>query len=222
MKKYLLPAIAGILLVIAIVVVVVIPKKDSDNNDNEVVVSTEKVITTEAEVVTENEVTTEALIITEDKSEAPTEDTVREDYSSDNEIVATTQPDGFAKLNEDGNVVIYADELSEDKVSFIKVSEDSRIELLAKKDTQGNAKVALGTCQSCNGSPGAYYTQVGNELQCNNCGLTFPISVVEEAGGGCHPIMIDEAGIEYTDDGLIIDMSLLAQYEYLFEKVAEH
>ena len=214
MKKFLLPLIAGILLIIAVVIVVVIPKKNPENEESKSMIdaSTESEATTEAEAVTDSEITTEA------------ESVVENDTTTENEIVTeeTVQPDGFAKLNEDGNVVIYADELSEDEVSFIKVSEDSRIELLAKKDAQGNAKVALGTCQSCNGSPGAYYTQVGNELQCNNCGLTFPISVVEEAGGGCHPIMIDEAGIEYTDDGLIIDMSVLAQYENLFTKVAEH
>ena len=220
MKKFILPLIAGILLVIAVVIVVVIPKKNTEKDDTKagVDVSSENEVTTAEKTVAEGEVTTEAEAVTD--SEITTEaESVDE---NDTVTEAALQADGFARLNEDGNVVIYADELSEDKISFIKVSEDSRIELLAKKDAKGNAKVALGTCQSCNGSPGAYYTQVGDELQCNNCGLTFPITVVEEAGGGCHPIMIDEAGIKYTDDGLIIDMSVLAQYEYLFEKVAEH
>ena len=76
--------------------------------------------------------------------------------------------DAVAELNEDGDLMIYADRLSSDKVSFIRVSENSRIELLARIGDDGAVKAALGTCQSCNGSPGAYYTQEGSELQCNN------------------------------------------------------
>lgn len=126
-----------------------------------------------------------------------------------------------ADINE-GNMVIYADRLSSDRVSFIRISENSRIELLARLGDDGTVKAALGTCQSCNGSPGAYYTQEGDELKCNNCGLTFPISVLDSPGGGCHPIMLKEEIIRYEGNDLVIELDGLSAYEDLFSKVADH
>ena len=72
------------------------------------------------------------------------------------------------------------------------------------------------------GSPGAYYTQNGDMLQCNNCGLTFPLSIIGVDGAGCHPIMIDEKAVQRTGDGLVIDSAAITPYEPLFATVAEH
>lgn len=136
---------------------------------------------------------------------------------------ATAQPaDAVAETDGEGKLVIYADRLSPDQISFISISEDSKIELLARLGDDGTAKAALGTCQSCNGSPGAYYTQEGDELKCNNCGLTFPVSVLDSPGGGCHPIMIDEGLVQYQGNDLKIDLNGLSAYEDLFSEVAEH
>ena len=95
-------------------------------------------------------------------------------------------------------------------------------ELIATLDDSGAVQAALGTCQSCNGSPGAYYTQEGDLLQCNNCGLTFPLSVIGTSGSGCHPILIDEAAIQRSTDGIVIDGAAIALYEPLFATVREH
>lgn len=127
-----------------------------------------------------------------------------------------------SEINEDGDLVIYADGLSSEEVSFIRVSENSRIELLARLGDDGTVKAALGTCQSCNGSPGAYYTQENNELMCNNCGLTFPVSVLDNPGGGCHPIMISKDIMAYEGSDLVIDLEGLSMYEELFEGVEDH
>lgn len=129
---------------------------------------------------------------------------------------------GAGNIDENGDLIVKTSELSDSDVTFIRFSGDSKIELLGLIGSDGNAKVALGTCQSCNGSPGAYYTQEGDLLKCNNCGLTFPLSVIEVPGGGCHPIMLDEAGVTETEEGLIISATMLKSYEALFEKVAEH
>lgn len=118
--------------------------------------------------------------------------------------------------------LISTDSLRTDQVSFIRPVSGSRIELLARLGDDGKVKAALGTCQSCNGSPMAYYTQVGDLLRCNNCGQTFPLSVLDTPGGGCHPIMIDAAVLTETGDGLLVDTDMLGQYEPLFSRVAEH
>ena len=72
------------------------------------------------------------------------------------------------------------------------------------------------------GSPGAYYTQEGSELKCNNCGLTFPVSVLDSPGGGCHPILPDEKIMQFEGNDLWIDLKGLSGYEELFVKVADH
>ena len=164
--------------------------------------------------------------------EGNTEDTVYTDeissegFSTEEEKTSSTDgsktDDGYARLNENGDVIIYADDLSTDTVSYIRYSEDSRIELLAVKGEDGMPKVALGTCQSCNGSPYAYYVQSGNEFQCNNCGLTFPLSEIGVDGNGCHPIKISDSGIRTTEDGIVISKDLLMDSESLFLTVEEH
>lgn len=131
-------------------------------------------------------------------------------------------PDAVAETNSEGNLVIYADRLSSEQVSFIRISPDSRIELLCRLGDDGTVKAALGTCQSCNGSPGAFYTQEGDELKCNNCGLTFPVPVLDSPGGGCHPIMLNEKIVQYDGKDLVIDLDGLAVYEDLFSRVADH
>lgn len=130
--------------------------------------------------------------------------------------------DPFPPRDENGNIVISAEGLSRDKVSFIRIAEDSKIELLAILDADGEIKIALGACQSCGGSPYAYYVQQGDRLICNNCGLSFPLSEIGEAGSGCHPIRIPEKIITGTDDGLLLDTEALLEYEVLFENVIEH
>ena len=115
-----------------------------------------------------------------------------------------------AKASDD-HVEILASQLSEDKISLFSVADDSKVEL-----------IAFATCQSCNGSPGAYYTQSGDLLQCNNCGLTCPLSVIGEDGSGCHPIMLDDTKVKEIDDVVSIDKAYLLSLESLFKNVAEH
>ena len=128
----------------------------------------------------------------------------------------------YAERNEDGDVVIRASELSADTISFYRFAEDSRIELIAVRGADGSAYAALGTCQSCNGSPNAFYTQNGEVLQCNNCGLTFPLSIIGTSGAGCHPIMMADSVARREGGDLVINAAALTAYEPLFAKVAEH
>ena len=126
-----------------------------------------------------------------------------------------------AKASDD-HVEILASQLSEDKISLFSVADDSKVELIAIKGADSKARVAFATCQSCNGSPGAYYTQSGDLLQCNSCGLTFPLSVIGEDGSGCHPIMLDDTKVKEIDDVVSIDKAYLLSLESLFKNVAEH
>lgn len=133
-----------------------------------------------------------------------------------------TTGSAYAEQDGDGNIVIRRSALSSDQVSFIRIAEDSNIELLARIGEDGGIKVALGTCQACNGSPRAYYTQEGDVLKCNNCGLTFPLAVLDEPGGGCHPLMFSSSFVQASDGEVRLNLEALLQCEPLFEKVAAH
>ena len=74
-----------------------------------------------------------------------------------------------ADTEQEGVIRIPASSLSGETVSFIRVGEGSKVELLARIGDDGLPKVALGTCQSCNGSHNAYYVQIQEYLRCNNC-----------------------------------------------------
>ena len=132
------------------------------------------------------------------------------------------QNSGYVERNEDGSALIRAEELSTETVSFYRLSEDSAVELIAIRGEDGAAYAALGTCQSCNGSPNAWYSQDGPLLRCNNCGLTFPLSVIGVDGAGCHPIMIDPSAVTRSGDNLVIGAAVLRGYEPLFEGIAAH
>ncbi len=128
----------------------------------------------------------------------------------------------YAELDKEGNIVVTAGSLSKDKVSFIYISEESKIELLALLDKNGEIRIAFGACQSCNGSPYAYYIQEDSHLICNNCGASLPVSEIGEPGSGCHPIMIPDELIQKTKEGIVLDMEGIMEYERYFEKVIPH
>lgn len=198
-KSFLLPLAAGMMVILALIVVFVIPRR------------TDRGSSTAASGETAGKTTGKTTGETSGG-------TAGESQAGESGKAA----DAVAEINEEGNLVIYADRLSSEQVSFIRVSENSRIELLSRLGDDGMVKAALGTCQSCNGSPRAYYTQEGSQLKCNNCGLTFPVSVLDSPGGGCHPIMMEEKLMQYDGNDLVIDLEGLSVYEELFAKVADH
>lgn len=150
-----------------------------------------------------------------------------DDKSSEQAAITeeSTEPDVTEEIKSaDGSVkdlIINKDELTESKLSIYKYSDDSKLEIVAAK-VNGEARVALGTCQSCNGAPGAYYTQNGELLQCNNCGLTFPMSVIGGEGSGCNLISIEPSYIKEDDQYITIKADYLLKNEYLFDKVEKN
>ena len=121
-----------------------------------------------------------------------------------------------AETNEDGNIVINKDKITEE-VSYYSYEYDGVIiGLLAVKDENGNFHIVINTCQSCGGAPYAYFVQVGNKIQCQNCGNTFSISKLDDlVTNGCNPIGIEK--IEEQEDKFIIDHEEIEQYKDKFE-----
>lgn len=106
-----------------------------------------------------------------------------------------------ADIDQDGNIIIKENDITDKAVYISYEYEGIIIGLLAVKDSKGNVKVVVNTCQACGGSPTAYFVQVGDKIQCQNCGNMFAIdeldSLVED---GCNPIAVED---KQTKDGII-------------------
>ena len=59
----------------------------------------------------------------------------------------------YAEQDGEGNIIIRRSALSADQVSFIRIAEDSNIELLARLGDDGGISVALGTCSPATALP---------------------------------------------------------------------
>ena len=83
--------------------------------------------------------------------------------------------------------------------TFIDWEQDgTAMQLIARKDDAGQVRLAFNTCQSCGGSPYAWFEDLGDgNLQCQNCGLTFPLDTVgTEKAQGCNPVTIADFTVE--------------------------
>ena len=120
------------------------------------------------------------------------------------------------ETNEDGNIIINKDKITEE-VSYYSYEYDGVIiGLLAVKDENDNFHIVINTCQSCGGSPYAYFVQVENKIQCQNCGNTFLITELDNLEtDGCNPIGIEK--LEEQEDKFIIDHEEIEQYKDKFE-----
>lgn len=120
------------------------------------------------------------------------------------------------ELDDNGDIIINKEEVTEEVRYYSYEYEGVIIGLLAVRDSKGNIRVVVNTCQSCGGSPYAYFVQVGDKIQCQNCGNTFEIdSLGELEEDGCNPIAIENK--EETNEVIKISHIELEQYKDKFE-----
>jgi uncharacterized membrane protein len=118
-------------------------------------------------------------------------------------------------LDSNGNIIINKDEITSTVSYYDYEYENTIIGLLAVRDSNGDVKVVINTCQSCGGSPYAYFVQVNDKIQCQNCGNTFDIDDLGElVEMGCNPIPIEN--IEETDDIIKVSHEELEEYKDKF------
>ena len=91
-----------------------------------------------------------------------------------------------------------------------------KVGLLAVKDSAGQVRVALDTCQVCNGSPKAYFLEKDGALQCQNCGNTFSYDIVGDARQGCEPTPLASGTWAVSGDTLSVDEQALESLAPLF------
>lgn len=98
---------------------------------------------------------------------------------------------------------------------------ETPMQLIALREESGEVRLAFNTCQSCNGSPWAWFEYLGDgSLQCQNCMLTFPLSSVGAEGvQGCSPIRVP--AFTERDGKIIVSARVLAEAAPLFQNWKE-
>jgi uncharacterized membrane protein len=83
------------------------------------------------------------------------------------------------------------------------LSDNKPVRFFVMKSSDGVYRAALDACDMCYHAKKGYH-QEGDDLVCNNCGLHFHSSQINEVHGGCNPV-----GLPRTVDGdhLIIKAS---------------
>ena len=121
-----------------------------------------------------------------------------------------------AKLNDEGKVVINEEDITEEATYITYEYEGVSIGLLAVRNSERKVIVVVNTCQACGGSPYAYFVQVGNRIQCQNCGNYFEIDDLDNLSpDGCNPIAIDDRTDQ--DGEIIIGTEQLKNLKNKFE-----
>ena len=88
-----------------------------------------------------------------------------------------TESEPASRVGEAGSdLTINASTLTQEPAFVDWVQDGTAMQLIARKDETGAVRLAFNTCQSCGGSPYAWFEDLGDgNLQCQNCGLTFPL-----------------------------------------------
>lgn len=108
---------------------------------------------------------------------------------------STTLPAG-------SDLIIQMEEIGSDASYFDYEVDGVTVQVFAVRASDDTVRVALNTCQVCNGSPYAYFEQDGDDFVCQNCGNRFASTAVGRVSGGCNPVPVTEE--TYTEqDGVI-------------------
>jgi hypothetical protein len=94
--------------------------------------------------------------------------------------------------------------------------DNTKMEVIAVKASDGTIRTALNTCQICFDSGKGYYEQVGEYLVCQNCGNRFHIDQIEKIKGGCNPVPILETDKTDNEDSILISKDFLESKKDLF------
>jgi uncharacterized membrane protein len=108
--------------------------------------------------------------------------------SSDNPAstaVATSAGSGATALRD---ITIPLSDLS-DKAKFFdyKLSDNKPVRFFVIKSSDGQYRAAMDACDMCYHAKKGYH-QEGDDMVCNNCGLHFHSSQINEKHGGCNPV----------------------------------
>lgn len=116
------------------------------------------------------------------------------------------------KIVQGEDVVIDIAALTNTASFFSYDADGTAVELFGIEASDGTTRLALNTCQICNGSPYAYFVQEEDAFVCQNCGNRFTSTQVGIVSGGCNPIPITETDYTVNNGSISIPSELLDGY----------
>lgn len=126
--------------------------------------------------------------------------TAQTEQSADTGSAGEASSDSGAETTT-GDIIIDSADLSADASYYDYNADGTTVELFAIKTDDGEVRMALNTCQVCNGSPYAYFEQEDGDFVCQNCGNHFSADQIGESSGGCNPVPV--TADDYTEkDGV--------------------
>ena len=73
-----------------------------------------------------------------------------------------------------------------------KLSDNQPVRFFVIKSSDGQYRAAMDACDMCYHAKKGYH-QEGDDMVCNNCGLHFHSSQINEKHGGCNPVGLPRA-----------------------------
>lgn len=115
------------------------------------------------------------------------------------------------------DIVIRTADIGTDASYFDYDADGVTVQVFALLASDGTIRLALNTCQVCNGSPYAYFEQDGDWFICQNCGNRFASTEIGIASGGCRPVPITEEIYTEQNEIITVPASFLEENAPLFK-----
>jgi uncharacterized membrane protein len=122
-----------------------------------------------------------------------------------------------AVLNNDGNILINSDQITEVATFYNYEFEGVTIQLIAVRASDGTVRVVFNTCQSCNPDKNAYFIQEGDYIVCQTCGTRIKIDDIGFKGVGCSPFYIPDEHKTSDGSNIIISKQYIESFKEKFE-----
>lgn len=108
--------------------------------------------------------------------------------SRDNPASTAVATSGGSGTTASRDITIPLSELS-DKAKFFdyKLPDNKPVRFFVIKSSDGQYRAAMDACDMCYHAKKGYH-QEGDDMVCNNCGLHFHSSQINEKHGGCNPV----------------------------------
>jgi uncharacterized membrane protein len=113
---------------------------------------------------------------------------------------------GEAVAAQDGKITLPAAQFQGGTARFYAYDAGgTQVKYFVVADTKGRLHVALDACEVCYPKK-LGYKQVGDFMQCNNCGKKFLTDKLDQETGGCNPVPVQSA---VTGGNVVIAASAL-------------
>ncbi|OVE74667.1 hypothetical protein BVX95_01685 [archaeon D22] len=117
-------------------------------------------------------------------------------------------------INNNDYFRISLEDVTDEAAFYSQTVDGVEVKFFAVRASDGSIRTAFDACDVCHGAKKGY-TQVGNEMRCNNCGLHFAIDTLGEKnkGSGCWPSHLNH---EIINGEVVISKEDLKDKKYMF------